>query len=132
MDQAEVPPPTLPKPRTFQPGYDPRREKSPRKPGAAFEALVESVRPLVVANAPAQSRDAPSEDAARVLSLDGRWRDGRVERRGEWLALLSRLKNFFEPGMSGSPIIDEAIGVVSVDQRSPVLVDSKLAPPRRV
>jgi hypothetical protein len=44
---------------------------------AAFEALVESARPLVVANAPTRSRDAPGEDAARVLSLDGRWRDGR-------------------------------------------------------
>lgn len=44
---------------------------------AAFEALVESARLLVVANAPAQSRDAPGEDAARVLSLDGRWRAGR-------------------------------------------------------
>ena len=37
---------------------------------AAFEALVESARLLVVANAPAQSRDARGEDAARVLSLE--------------------------------------------------------------
>jgi len=68
---------------------------------AAFEALLESARPLVVANVPAQSRDARGEDAARVLSLDG-----RVERWGEWLAF-SPEKEFFEPGMSGSPIIDE-------------------------
>ena len=44
---------------------------------AAFEALLEGARPLAVANAPAQGRDAPGEGKARVLSLDGHWRDGR-------------------------------------------------------
>ena len=68
-----------------------------------------------------------AECEARVLSLDGHWRDGRV-RRTE-LAAGSRFfpEKFCEGGMSGSPIIDmsgKAIGIVSVDLRSPVLVDS--------
>jgi hypothetical protein len=61
---------------------------------------------------------------ARVLSLKGRWLEGRVLRRSGWLE--------FEPGesfvggMSGSPIVDgtgAAIGVVSTSQSSPVIVD---------
>ena len=67
---------------------------------AAFEALLESARPLVVANVPAQSRDARGEDAARVLSLDG-----RVERWAN--GLLSRLKKNFLNQELGMPIIDE-------------------------
>ena len=46
-------------------------------------------------------------------------------RRDGWLAF--EPAKFFVGGMSGSPIIDAtgaAIGVVSVDLRSPVLVDS--------
>src|SRR6266850_1656361 len=59
----------------------------------------------------------------QVLSLDGHWRDGRVVRRGGWLAFTPEA--FFEPGMFGSPIINmsgQAIGVASVNFRSPALV----------
>jgi hypothetical protein len=59
-----------------------------------------------------------------VLSLDGHWREGRVERYGERLAF--EPQNLFVCGMSGSPILDAdgaAIGVVSVSSKSPVIVD---------
>ena len=93
---------------------------------------------LAVADAPVQGSElvtgfggypyetsTPGEGPAYVLSLDGRWLDGQVTRRGGWLAF--EPVKFFVGGMSGSPIIDAtgaAIGVVSVDLRSPVLVDS--------
>jgi hypothetical protein len=60
-----------------------------------------------------------------VLSLDGRWREGRVERRGGCLAF--KPPELFVGGMSGSPILNAngaAIGVVSVDMMSPVVVDT--------
>jgi hypothetical protein len=50
---------------------------------------------------------------------------GRVTRRGGWLAFEPGA--FFVGGMSGSPIVDAngaAIGVVSVSQSSPVILDS--------
>ena len=62
---------------------------------------------------------------ARVLSLDGCWRDGSVERIGGWLAFTP--EEYIKGGMSGSPIIDmsgKAIGVVSVNYGGSVLVDS--------
>jgi hypothetical protein len=68
---------------------------------------------------------APGEGLARVLSLKGRWHEGRVTRRGGWLAF--EPGEFFVGGMSGSPIVDAngaAIGVVSVSQSSPVILDS--------
>jgi hypothetical protein len=67
----------------------------------------------------------PGEGFARVLSLEGRWREGRVTRRGDRLAF--EPGEFFVGGMSGSPIVNmtgAAIGVVSVSQMSPVIVDS--------
>jgi len=89
-----------------------------------YEALMASPHPLAIAEAPIQQRDHnAAECEARVLSLDGCWRDGRVERRHGWLAFFP--EEFFEPGMSGSPIVNmsgKAIGVVSVDMRSPALV----------
>jgi len=65
------------------------------------------------------------EGRARVLSLDGKWLEGRIERHGGWLAF--EPGRFFASGMSGSPILNTAgaaIGVVSVDAMSPVIVDS--------
>jgi len=66
----------------------------------------------------------PGEAPARVLSLEGQWLDGCVLRRGGRLEFLPH--EFFVDGMSGSPIVNAAgaaIGVVSVDTLSPVLVD---------
>jgi hypothetical protein len=60
-----------------------------------------------------------------MLSLGGRWLKARVTRRTGWRAF--ELARYFASGMSGSPIIDQngaAIGVVSVERSSPVIVDS--------
>jgi Trypsin-like peptidase domain len=109
------------------------------KEAAAFDALMDSAgRTLAIADAPPQGSElvtgfggyqfktfAPGEGLARVLSLEGRWLEGRVERRGNRLSF--KPEKFFVGGMSGSPIVDAtgaAIGVVSVDLLSPVLVDS--------
>jgi hypothetical protein len=108
----------------------------------AYDVLVESLTPLAVAAAPKQGvelltlpgfggrsrqikRPTSGEGPAFVLSLDGQWREGRVERYGPWLAF--EPKNLFVGGMSGSPILDakgNAIGVVSCDFRSPVIIDN--------
>src|SRR2546430_1217200 len=85
-----------------------------------YEALMASAHPLAVAEAPIQRDHKAAEGEARVLSLDGHWRDGRVVRRGGWLALSPEA--FFEPGMSRSPIINmsgKAIGVASVNFPNP-------------
>jgi hypothetical protein len=89
----------------------------------AYDALMTSVHPLAIAEAPMQRDRKAAGGEARVLSLAGRWRDGRVERRRGWLTFSP--EEFFEPGMSGSPIINmsgKAIGVASVNFRSPALV----------
>jgi hypothetical protein len=103
----------------------------------AYDALMDSATTLPVADAPAQGTEmltfgdyrvenpTPGEGLARVLSLEGRWHEGRVTRRGGWLAFEPGA--FFVGGMSGSPIVDAngaAIGVVSVSQSSPVILDS--------
>src|SRR5262249_28429392 len=67
---------------------------------------------------------APGEAPARVLSLEGQWFDGCVLRRGGRLEFLPH--KAFVGGMSGSPVVKAAgaaIGVVSVDTLTPVLVD---------
>jgi|SRR6516165_679639 hypothetical protein len=113
----------------------------------AYDRLVDGMAPLVLADAPAQGfelrtverptigdvpaetftvkRPTPGEGPARVLSLDGRWRDVRVQRRGNVVSVEPR--ELVVSGMSGSPIISpagEAIGLISVDRLCPVLVDS--------
>jgi hypothetical protein len=104
----------------------------------AYDRLVESMATLVVEDAPAQGSEmvtgfgghrfktwTPGNGPARVLSLDGRWLDGQVTRRGGRLDFQPH--EFFVGGMSGSPIIDAtgaAIGVVSVDIMCPVIVDT--------
>jgi hypothetical protein len=105
---------------------------------AAFDALMDSAGTLAIADAPLQGNElvtgfggyqfetpTPGEGLARVLSLEGRWLEGRVERRGDRLSF--KPEEFFVGGMSGSPIVDAtgaAIGVVSVDLMSPVIADS--------
>jgi hypothetical protein len=122
----------------------------------AYDRLVDDVTPFTVADAPAQGTEVltlppasiyvttqgteelctvgehqistrtPGKGRARVLSLEGRWLDGEVERRGGWLAF--EPEEHFVGGMSGSPIVDAvtgaAIGVCSTGIMSPVIVDS--------
>ena len=108
----------------------------------AYEALVAAASPLMIADAPAQGRErtelgipgapdtwidvpTPGRGPVRVLSLKGRWIEMEVERRGSLLSI-EPVKSVVS-GMSGSPILSEtgaAIGLVSVDMMSPVLVDS--------
>ena len=106
----------------------------------AYDQLVDSVTPFVVADAPAHgtelftlpfgghqvSHPTAGKGIARVLSLKGRWLDGEVHRFNGWLSY--EPKKHFVGGMSGSPIVDAttgaAIGVVSVDRASPVIVVS--------
>jgi hypothetical protein len=99
-----------------------------------YEKLLDEMEPLVIADAPAQGselgdmqveRPTPGQGSARVLSLDGKWCDGQVVRRGLRLA--------FEPeklvvgGMSGSPIVSlegKAMGVLSTATLNPFLMDT--------
>jgi hypothetical protein len=60
-----------------------------------------------------------------VLSLDSHWLEGRVCRRGGWLAFTP--KELIASAMSGSPIINmqgEAIGVCSTESMNPVIADA--------
>jgi hypothetical protein len=107
----------------------------------AYDALVGDLTPLAIADAPKMGVElltlpggrqiktpAPGKGPAFVLSLDGCRREGRVERRGE--CLLFKPEDLFVNGMSGSPILDAAgaaIGVVSIDCKSPVIVDTLAA-----
>jgi Trypsin-like peptidase domain len=103
----------------------------------AYDQLLDGMETLVIADAPAQGSETltfgdtqvehptAGEGAARVLSLTGEWLEGRVQRRFSWLAF--EPESYFVGGMSGSPIMDAngaAIGVVSFDRLSPVIVDS--------
>jgi hypothetical protein len=103
----------------------------------AYERLLESAQPLLIANAPAQGceqltfgdqhvwHNTPGQGSVRLLSLDGRWVKAGVERRNGWLSI--EPQRLVVSGMSGSPIVStagNAIGVVSVTHLSPVLMDS--------
>jgi len=103
----------------------------------AYDQLLDGMETLAIADAPAQGsetltigdmqveRPTAGEGSARVLSLKGKWLEGRVHRRSSWLEF--QPERHFVGGMSGSPIIDAngaAIGVVSVDRLSPVIMDS--------
>jgi hypothetical protein len=66
----------------------------------------------------------PGEGPVRLLSLEGQWVEARVSRSKILSITPERL---VVSGMSGSPILsmlDEAIGLVSVTQLSPVLVEA--------
>jgi hypothetical protein len=103
----------------------------------AYDRLVESMATLAVVDAPAQGVElltfskqqvenpTPGEGPARVLSLDGHWREGRVRRFVGSLAF--EPEELFEGGMSGSPIVNmasAAIGVCSSERINSVIVDS--------
>jgi hypothetical protein len=103
----------------------------------AYDRLMEKMVALAVADAPKQGAElltfgdqqiktpTPGKGVARVMSLEGHWCKGRVERRSQWLAF--EPTKLFVGGMSGSPIVDSnsaAIGVVSVAGSSPVILDS--------
>jgi hypothetical protein len=104
----------------------------------AYDALVDSMHPLVVADAPVQGTKiidsgredrfeapTPGKGPARVLSLNSCWLAGEVTRFGS--GMMFEPGDAFAGGMSGSPIIDaqgRAIGVVSCDIRNPVILDS--------
>jgi hypothetical protein len=109
-------------------------------PARSYEALMRRARPLAIANAPIQKRErvqlcgvdhaievqTPGRGPVRLLSLDAtEWLDAHIERRGSWLEITT--PRVVKSGMSGSPIISmggTAIGVVSTDARSPVLIDN--------
>ena len=107
----------------------------------AYEQLLATMQPFAIADAPAMGSQllrlgsgkfggeienpTPGEGPARVLSLDGVWIEGKIERRTNWLTF--EPEGAFAPGMSGSPIVSlagEAIGVVSMNNGGPVLVDN--------
>ena len=73
----------------------------------AYEALMESTRPLVIA-------DAPKKGAGWMLSLDGQWFKCDLMHQDSRVWIIGAAKNI-EGGMSGSPIVNDdcsAIGVV--------------------
>jgi hypothetical protein len=101
-----------------------------------YDALMDSVLPFAIADAPVQGSEprtfgehrveipTPGEGPARVLSLEGRWLEARVTRHGIWLTF--EPKEFVVGGMSGSPIVaanGAAVGVVSTDDKNPVIAD---------
>jgi hypothetical protein len=108
-------------------------------PARSYNALMRRARPLAITDAPAQGRETvqlygaggsfekptPGVGPVRLLSLDAsEWIDAQIERRGSWLAVTTQ--GVVKSGMSGSPIVSmdgAAIGVMSTDFRSPVLVD---------
>jgi hypothetical protein len=116
----------------------------------AFEELVTTRPAIKIADAPAQGRElitppagiirisgtaveitpdpleveTPGRGDVRLLSLDGEWIEAQVARRRNWLSI--EPKELVQSGMSGSPIMlaGAAIGLVSTDAKSPVLIDN--------
>ncbi len=73
---------------------------------ATYDVLMDAMMPLPVAN-------APSEGAAWLLSLDGKWFPCRVQYSGRALWVSDAIEGIMN-GMSGSPILakdGQAIGV---------------------
>jgi hypothetical protein len=112
----------------------------------AFKELV-TIRPaLKIANAPAQGRELITPSAVRpigqeaeiipvevetpgrgdihLLSLNNEWIEAQVKRIGNWLSI--EPEELVQSGMSGSPIMlaGAAIGIVSNESKSPVLIDN--------
>jgi hypothetical protein len=76
----------------------------------ACNRLMKDMEALPVAAAPAQGRHG----AGYVLTLDGKWKQGRLKRLGHTLGF--EPERYIVPGMSGSPIVSTAgaaIGVIS-------------------
>jgi hypothetical protein len=68
--------------------------------------------------------ETPGRGDIHLLSLDGEWIEAQVEHRCNWLSI--EPKELVRSGMSGSPIMlaGAAIGLVSNESKSPVLIDS--------
>lgn len=106
----------------------------------AYDALVESAKPLVIADAPKMGHKwvqpsyagadpfevaTPWQGLAYVLSLDGEWLNCTVT-HGR-IALSVNDEGLIASGMSGSPIVSmdgKAIGLLSTGNINPVLRDS--------
>ncbi len=101
----------------------------------AYDQLVESMEALPVADAIPEGVEVstygehhirhavPGHGRARVLSLEGRWLDIDIWRRGGIIGT----EHAYQGGMSGSPIVDmngAAIGVVSTELLCPVIADT--------
>ena len=95
-------------------------------PPASIRVTTQGTEELCTFEGHQFSKSTPGKGRARVLSLEGRWLEGEVERRGGWLAYEPEVH--FVGGMSGSPIVDAAtgaaIGVCSTGGMNPVIVDS--------
>jgi hypothetical protein len=107
----------------------------------AYEEFLANKVPFVIGDAPKEGRErvvlphggglfggsftikTEGLGSARLLSLDGRWIECRVERRGPGLAVVE--ESLVASGTSGSPIMmaDRAIALVSTDMLNPVLKD---------
>jgi hypothetical protein len=68
----------------------------------AYNRLIKDMAVLPVAAAPAQGRTG----AGYVLTLDGEWKQGRLDRFGHTLGFAP--ERYIVPGMSGSPIVSAA------------------------
>ena len=78
----------------------------------AYQKVVNDARTLVII-------DAPDRGPARILALEGRWVEIVVERRG--YTLVAQPREFFAPGVSGSPIVSaggNAIGVARLGKET--------------
>jgi hypothetical protein len=106
------------------------------KEAEAYNQLVEAMPVLPIGKAPAQEFEriprsknfggirnpVPSPGHAQVLTLNGQWRRYAVHRDGGSLYFGEE----FEPGMSGSPILNDdgaAVGVVVTEHMNPVIWD---------
>jgi hypothetical protein len=68
--------------------------------------------------------ETPGRGDIHLLSLNNEWIEAQVERRRNWLSI--EPKELVQSGMSGSPIMlaGAAIGLVSNETKSPVLIDN--------
>src|SRR5262245_35880994 len=94
----------------------------------AYDRLMKDMAALRVAAAPAGRKGA-----GYVLTLDGKWKQGRLERFGHIFGFAP--ERYIAPGMSGSPIVSAAgaaIGLISTSSEgafeglapfNPVLLD---------
>ena len=74
----------------------------------AYNRLIKDMAVLPVAAAPAQGRTG----AGYVLTLDGEWKQGRLDRFGHTLGFAP--ERYIVPGMSGSPIVSAAGAAIGV------------------
>jgi len=85
----------------------------------AYNRLIKDMAVLPVAAAPAQG----CTGAGYALTLDGEWKQGRLDRFGHTLGFAP--ERYIVPGMSGSPIVSAAgaaIGVISTGSEGSIAV----------